>query len=663
MTDHRLSSSVGALVEVDGLSETFRALDVRGATREPRLIRCYRHIVSRDRSFAPMIDRVIAEFAGHSHEKFIFFREFHSLERSLIISEQFDGVVLSELLQMSNASWQVLEPGVALYLGIGVLDAVANLSELRKFRAERRQRITPNHIAITSTGDVKIIVFPPVTRAVSQRFPWLHDVDAWRRFRAPEDAGNQFHEESEAIFAVGALVIELLTGERVFERRTRGATVKALAEADISWLRSSLTEVSPELYEILQKAVSAEPSDRFSNANEFASALRTVVEEKGLEASPGEVVQRLSRTIAGAVIDTPQSVQLTGDFLAVDDGVYSSRGASTFPADDAAADSSADDAMELDDNDIASFPGELIDDRVQSLESADQLRGVQIPSPPVDRISEINREQLHYRTDEYLVLSADLADGEATIELSSDAIRVAASRDAIASSRRRDRRSTDRSGEQKDLDMTPIPRALVDSEDEIDDVPVDEEIEYGLSLDGDEDVDDWVSLDEESIAEAEILAEEPMATEDTIAPRGLPAPGVETRSLLAQEVVAKSPDSSLAQAIVLRQNGETDTAKLLLEAEFFGAQPVVAMLEYAQCMLEDGDAEVAEERLAQLVESGFLTDSDQELARYYLALAYEVSPQGILATRIFRKLRETSGDRFPDLQVRLERYERDQSGN
>lgn len=657
MKDHRPSSSVGALVEVDGLSETFRALDLRGENRQARLIRCYRHVVSRDRSFAPMIKRVISEFAGHSHEKFIFFREFHSLERSLIISEPFDGVVLSELLQISNESWQVLDPGVALFLGIGVLDAIDKLHELRKFRAERRRRITPNHIAITSTGDVKLIIFPSITRAVTQRFSWLHDVDAWRRFRAPEDTGDQFHEQSEAIFAVGALIVELLTGERVFERRTQGATAKALAEADISWLRSSLTEISPDLYTTLQTAVAAEPSERFSSAKEFSTALRAVVVEQNLEVRPGEVVQRLSRSIAGALVDAPRSVHLTGEFLAVDDAVYTSRAAVASQAGVRHSDASVTGTAAAETEPTSELPGNVVGDRSQSLESTEQQR----VAPSDDRVSEINRAQLHYRTDEYLVLSADPADGEATIELSSDAIRVGAGgRGAPSRPQNVDTRAQGRGDRTPPETPAAAPLTAIDGDEDVDSFPSisEEEIEYDASPESEG--DDWVSLEEESIVEAEILAEEPMLADETAAPPGLPAGGVNTRSLVSQEVVAMTPDSPLAQAIVLRQSGECDAAMRLLEGEFFGDKPVVAMLEYAQCTLENGDSEEAEERLAQLVESGFLTDSDQQLARYYLALAYELSPQGILAIRIFRRLHETSGDRFPDLSARIERYERDQ---
>jgi hypothetical protein len=306
-----------------------------------------------------------------------------------------------------------------------------------------------------------------------------------------------------------------------------------------------------------------------------------------------------------------------------------------------------------------------------------------------DPIARANAESLHYRTDSYQVLRGD-EDGDA-VELSSNFIRKADRAEVEPS----ERPVTPNDGEAvppSDLLKDAVPRELtianylrppqasqpgalpptpdapatdLDESDMAEAEVLDEhELEAEQPADGES--DEWdagdtliTRLEDEgefdSFPESDALPR----SDEELAPPGKPSPVVDTRSTLAKELLAAAPDSPVAQATQLRTNGECDAAMPLLEFEFFGDNSVAARLEYAQCTLEKGDYEEAEDRFSQLVESEVLIPSDHDLARYYLALTYEMSPQSILATQIFRRLHESAGDRFPDLTVRIKRQERE----
>ena len=75
------------------------------------------------------------------------------------------------------------------------------------------------------------------------------------------------------IFAVGIMLWEMLAGKRLFFGETDYATVKLVQKANIPRLSPLNREVDEAFEEVLLKALTRDPSDRYQSAREFGDAL------------------------------------------------------------------------------------------------------------------------------------------------------------------------------------------------------------------------------------------------------------------------------------------------------------------------------------------------------------------------------------------------------
>jgi serine/threonine-protein kinase len=132
--------------------------------------------------------------------------------------------------------------------------------------------IRPENILISASGDVKVADFgiAPVARE-------LHSISSGMasgiRYMSPEEAAGLPPTASSDIWAAGAVLAEMLTGNP--PQQGSGAEL-AVRRAGEHMLPPSLIEprVPKELDDIVLKACALDPADRFPDASDMAHALR-----------------------------------------------------------------------------------------------------------------------------------------------------------------------------------------------------------------------------------------------------------------------------------------------------------------------------------------------------------------------------------------------------
>jgi serine/threonine-protein kinase len=89
-------------------------------------------------------------------------------------------------------------------------------------------------------------------------------------YMSPEQAEGKALDARTDIFSFGALLYELLSGQRAFRRETLGATIAAVMLLEPPPLGG---HVPPELRRIVERCLKKKPGDRFSDAGELKRAL------------------------------------------------------------------------------------------------------------------------------------------------------------------------------------------------------------------------------------------------------------------------------------------------------------------------------------------------------------------------------------------------------
>jgi eukaryotic-like serine/threonine-protein kinase len=178
-----------------------------------------------------------------------------------IVMDPIEGQTLQSALD-DPASRPALDPiGIALQ----ILDALESAHRLQLTHRD----LKPAHILLSPAGRVKITDFG-IAR-VDQLMPSLPGAVAGTPgYMAPEQAAGGTADHRADLFAVGAMLYELLAGKQPFQGRSPAETLARLQGP----VAAPMAMIPQNLVPILQRALAKPPETRFQTAGEFAAALR-----------------------------------------------------------------------------------------------------------------------------------------------------------------------------------------------------------------------------------------------------------------------------------------------------------------------------------------------------------------------------------------------------
>jgi serine/threonine protein kinase len=151
--------------------------------------------------------------------------------------------------------------------------------------------VKPSNILVTTFGAPVLADFgisSSLSRATADEvlamsIPWS----------APEVVAEQTAGTvASEVWSLGATVYSLLAGHSPFERRERGQNTRELLRRRIaraSFVPIARADVPESLQDVLARAMSRDPRERYSSARDFAQALRDVQSELGISPTALEV--------------------------------------------------------------------------------------------------------------------------------------------------------------------------------------------------------------------------------------------------------------------------------------------------------------------------------------------------------------------------------------
>ncbi len=95
-------------------------------------------------------------------------------------------------------------------------------------------------------------------------------------YLSPEQARGEVADARSDVFALGAVLYEMLSGRRAFKRQTQAETLTAILKEDPPELVAPGGPVPPALGRIVRRCLEKDPEDRFQNARDVAFALDAI---------------------------------------------------------------------------------------------------------------------------------------------------------------------------------------------------------------------------------------------------------------------------------------------------------------------------------------------------------------------------------------------------
>jgi eukaryotic-like serine/threonine-protein kinase len=179
--------------------------------------------------------------------------------QSYIVTEWFDGQPLRQILSAGK-----LPHERAVRIALNISNALAYIQNHGIVHRDLR----PENILVDAQDHIKLINFGVAAKAGARRitFTSMAQVVGMSEYISPEELNGKRGDARSDIYALGAILYEMLTekapfqGESPYDRLVKPPTPP----------REIDSTISPQLQEVIYRALERDPRNRYANAHEFA---------------------------------------------------------------------------------------------------------------------------------------------------------------------------------------------------------------------------------------------------------------------------------------------------------------------------------------------------------------------------------------------------------
>lgn len=294
-------------IAVGGMAEVYRgrAVGEEGFVKQvaiKRVLPAY----ARDTRFVSMLLTEARIHAQLSHRNIVQIQDLGVSEEGeyFIVLEFVDGRDLAAVLNAlrapegSPARPARLPDAVALHVAIELGEGLHFAHELRGTDGEPlglvHRDISPGNVLVSYAGEVKLSDFGLAKRQTDQSV--LGSLKGKLAYMSPEQARRVALDRRSDIFALGAVLFEMLTGQRLREIADEASGWQQVASGIVPAPRSVRPDLPVALERLLTTTLAPDPRDRFPNAAAFVTAARAALD-------------LLPRSRRGEVVDLAELVQ------------------------------------------------------------------------------------------------------------------------------------------------------------------------------------------------------------------------------------------------------------------------------------------------------------------------------------------------------------------
>ncbi len=280
-----------------GMAEVFLAVQrMAGDVERLVVVKSILPLLAEDQRFVQMFLREARLAALLTHPNIVHIHDVAVIDkRPCIVMEFLRGRDVAFLLKRLAGRNAAVEPVAAAAL---IAQAASGLDYAHQKRDERgrpmsivHRDVSPHNLFVTRDGHVRVLDFGIAKSARQREHTETGTLKGKLAYMAPEYLKGQPIDGRADEFALGVVLWEALTGQRLFHRAEHFQTMEALFSMNVAPPSSVLPSVPKELDAITMRALSREPEGRFGTCEEMAASLRDFLRARGAQSEAQIVAQ------------------------------------------------------------------------------------------------------------------------------------------------------------------------------------------------------------------------------------------------------------------------------------------------------------------------------------------------------------------------------------
>ena len=193
--------------------------------------------------------------------------------------------------------------------------------ELRGWDGELRKivhcDISPHNILVGLDGQAKLVDFGVANAAAHSDIDGGDRIKGKFGYMSPEQASAGKVDRRSDVFALGIVLYELTTGERLFRGDDPAQTLELVKNGPIPEPKEIYAKYPDGLAAIVKRALARNVTERFQTAADFRDALEHYLKDERIMVSPAGVGQLVKRVLGPRIEQQRQALR---DALTVADG-------------------------------------------------------------------------------------------------------------------------------------------------------------------------------------------------------------------------------------------------------------------------------------------------------------------------------------------------------
>jgi len=252
---------IEGVVARSAVATIFRAVDLR--TNQHVALKVPHSELESDPTFADRFRREEEIGKGLNHPGLIKLLADPDRSQPYIVMEWFEGKPLRQVMS---------EEKLTAERAVRIVIAICQTLEYVHNHGIVHRDLRPEHILVDAEDHIKLIDFGAAGQAAGRRitFTNISQITGGSEYISPEELKGKRGDARSDVYAAGIILYEMVTGRKPFPEsdpfdRTLNHPIPP---------REIDSAISPQLQEVIYRALEREPGNRYANAHDFAQDLQ-----------------------------------------------------------------------------------------------------------------------------------------------------------------------------------------------------------------------------------------------------------------------------------------------------------------------------------------------------------------------------------------------------